>query len=663
MSRRLNLLNIWLIAGVGLSVVWSLVLSTLLSQLPLVGKLELRIQDTLLRLYKPSVLPKEILLVTIDRPIARPEHNFYADLVQGLIDKGAKVVVLNLPNSIRRPLDSRLENSLKQAIAKFSDQIVLVTYIKRRSHPLPAVLSVYHHLLPFDRQSIKPLIAPEQVHGFFESEVGVKDLSSPARQAHLAGDFHYVEDFHRTHQVKSVAAIALEKFSSHAANKALLQIIENEKTPPTKIAVNINFWGPAGTFPRLKISSICAAAAPLKRCSVTPTHQVTRQVRHKLVLLDLPKEYLTSLGVLSPFGDRMSVGEVQANLIASLMTNSYLKTTPQWFNHTVNALGAICLGLLVTAGIVERPTKSIRPKIWLFGGILGGYTGLSLLAAWQGSLVPLATPIVIWLGSGVLVAVCLQLAWKQHQLHQQRQALAERQAVLLQARKLLHRVVTDIHDGPLQELKLVMDGIELLAIDHPTVNPNPLLDKLEAVGRELRAQLGNTRLMAEKLEITPELEAGLERGMRQHLQQLVHKGELILSIRDNLHPLLEPESDSRWIDAREDIFRFFKEAIANVIYHAQPPNGFATEISVSLTQRGTQCTLLVENNAIQPAASPLESTNRRKLSGGYGTKLMATIAAELPGGHWERIPRADGGVQVRLIWTLDATARGKIKDR
>jgi len=663
MSRRWKILNIWLLAGMSLSVVWSLVLSVAFSRLPLVGKLELRIQDNLTRLHKRSVLPKEILLVTIDRSIPRPEHNFYAELVRGLIAKGAKVVVLNFPNSIRRPLDSRLENSLKQAIEKYSDQIVLVTYINRRSHPLPSVLSVYHHLLPFDRQSIKPLIAPEQVHGFFESEVGVKDLTSPARQAHLAGDFHYVEDFHRTHQVKSVAAIALEKFSSPLANPAIVQIIENENTPLTKIAININFWGPAGTFPRLKVSSICAPAAPLNRCSVTPAHQVTQQVRHKLVLIDLPKEYLTSLGVLSPFGERMSVGEVQANLIASLMTNSYLRTTPKWLNYTVNTLGAVCLGLLVTAGIVERPAQSIRSKIWLSGGILGGYTGLSLLAAWQGSIVPLATPILIWLGSGVLVAVCLQLVWKQHQLHQQRQALAKRQAVLLQARKLLHRVVTDIHDGPLQELKLVMDGIELLAINHPTVNPNPLLDKLEAVGRELRAQLGNTRLMAEKLAVTPELEAGLDRGMRQHLQQLVKSGELTLRIRDNLHPLLEPESDSSWLDAREDIFRFFKEAIANVICHAQPPNGFATEIVVGLNQRGTQCTLLIENNAIQPAASTLESTNRRKLSGGYGTKLMATIAAELPDGYWERIPRADGGMQVRLTWTLDTTARSKTKDR
>ncbi len=272
---------------------------------------------------------------------------------------------------------------------------------------------------------------------------------------------------------------------------------------------------------------------------------------------------------------------------------------------------------------------------------------------------PLAMPILTWVGSGASVAVCLLLWRKQQQLHQQRQALAERQAVLSQARKLLHRVATDIHDGPLQELKLVMDAIELLAINHPTVNSNPLLDRLEAVGRDLRAQLGNTRTMAEKLEITPELEAGLDRGIRQHLQQLVRKGELTLRIQDNLQHLLEPESDSSWIDAREDIFRFYKEAIANVIRHAQPPNGTATEITVSLAQQGIQCTLSVENDAIQPEPPTLESTSRRKHSGGYGTKLMATVAAELPGGHWKRIPLADGGMQVILTWTLEATTKSK----
>lgn len=96
-------------------------------------------------------------------------------------------------------------------------------------------------------------------------------------------------------------------------------------------------------------------------------------------------------------------------------------------------------------------------------------------------------PILTWFGTGASVAVCLLLWQKQHQLHQQQRTLAERQAILSQARRLLHRVATDIHDGPLQELKLVMDGIELLAIIHPTLNPNPLLDRLETVGRDLRS--------------------------------------------------------------------------------------------------------------------------------------------------------------------------------
>ncbi|WP_317110813.1 hypothetical protein [Chroococcidiopsis sp. SAG 2025] len=43
-------------------------------------------------------------------------------------------------------------------------------------------------------------------------------------------------------------------------------------------------------------------------------------------------------------------------------------------------------------------------------------------------------------------------------------------------------------------------------------------------------------------------------------------------------------------------------------------------------------------------------------------ELMATIAAELPDGYWECIPRADGGMQVRLVWTLHATPRNKTKD-
>lgn len=161
--------------------------------------------------------------------------------------------------------------------------------------------------------------------------------------------------------------------------------------------------------------------------------------------------------------------------------------------------------------------------------------------------------------------------------------------------------------------------------------------------------------MAEKLEITPELQAGLEKGIEQHLQQLIKTGELTLKVESCLQPLIESE-DSQWTDAREDIFCFFKEAISNVIRHAQPPNGTATKVTVSLSQLKTQCRLIIENDVTETLA--LESISRRHYRGGYSTKLTATIAEELPSGDWEQVP-SHGGMQVRLDWKLNVTAEDK----
>ena len=164
--------------------------------------------------------------------------------------------------------------------------------------------------------------------------------------------------------------------------------------------------------------------------------------------------------------------------------------------------------------------------------------------------------------------------------------------------------------------------------------------------------------MAEKLEITPQLQAGLDQGIEQHLQQLIKAGELTLKVESCLQPLIESE-DSQWMDAREDIYCFFKEAISNVIRHAQPPNGTATKLKVSLSQLETRCTLIIENDATDILA--LESLSRKRHSGGYGTKLMATIVEELPNGGWERVLLAHGGMQVKLAWKLDLTAEDEGK--
>jgi signal transduction histidine kinase len=48
--------------------------------------------------------------------------------------------------------------------------------------------------------------------------------------------------------------------------------------------------------------------------------------------------------------------------------------------------------------------------------------------------------------------------------------------------------------------------------------------------------------------------------------------------------LPEPELNSVWIEQREEIYRFFREALNNVIQHAQPPHGTATQVCISLRQ-------------------------------------------------------------------------------
>jgi signal transduction histidine kinase len=221
----------------------------------------------------------------------------------------------------------------------------------------------------------------------------------------------------------------------------------------------------------------------------------------------------------------------------------------------------------------------------ILGAILG-YCGLVLLAFEFQTFLPVMLPVVTWVSTSVSVTACLMLWQRQERFDQQRQALVEREAVLAQTRKLLSRVATDIHDGPLQELKLVMDRLEeletlvdpkLLRLHQRDPDSEFVLDTLIRVGRGIRDQLNNMHTIAQKQHnVSPELSAGLVVGIQERLQSLVATGELRLKVIPELQPLKEPRFDKTWIDAREDIFRFFKEAIHNVIHHAQSPYGNAT---------------------------------------------------------------------------------------
>lgn len=221
--------------------------------------------------------------------------------------------------------------------------------------------------------------------------------------------------------------------------------------------------------------------------------------------------------------------------------------------------------------------------------------------------------------------------------------MAEQEAILSRTRKILHRTASDIHDGALQDLKLVMDKIEL----EPDLDVDSILDKLTVLGQEIRDKLYNIRGLAEKMEVTPALRQGLDVGISTTLQDLVNSGKLTLTVITELQPLQEPEFNSVWIEHREEIYRFFREALNNVIQHAQPPHGTATQVCISLGQQGDRCTLAIANDS-----STIKPTTDERSKGGYGTKIMNAIAAELPDGAWEILTFSDGGVRVTLSWCL-----------
>ena len=651
--------------GVSLSIAWGFIYCAVFSNLPMIQRLELDLQDSLIRLHKPAPIPNEMLLLKINQAnmSGYDLHNlyklnsFYAALLKKLFEQGARVVVLNLPEQMKQYIDietnARLERPLREAIYQYTNQIVLVT----RPNNLPSgtsALNIYNNLLPFDDESASRTIPPEQIISYFRYTPNPQNLNSPARRADLFNRFSYEDDPdpNLRHRVKSVATLALEKFYRASDDHAALEKITQLHTLPP---VQINFWGPADTFPSLSFQLQCASSqVELDQCHGLFSPQSLQMLRGKLVLVDLPEGKASEdYRERSPYGE-LSIAEVEANLIASLVTHSFLTVAPNGSVYIITMVGLVVMSLHSTGRSSKSRSQLVyRPSLWLFLGVIGGYMALSLVCFWQGLMLPLSIPLIGWLSTGTGIATYVVL----RQSAQQQQKLAERQAALLQARKLLHRVATDIHDGPLQELKLVMDSLELLGINQPSPLTNQLLDRLEAIGLALRNQLTNTRTLAEKLEITPELEFGLAQGIHQWLQQLSSTGELNLVVREHLQPLQEPKFDSAWIDAREDIFRFFREAIANVIRHAQPPHGAATQVSIHLSQEGVWCSLVVSNDGTPieptvPSSTELNSTIRERKDSGYGTKLMATIAAQLPNGDWQRVPLKFGGMQVTLRWAM-----------
>jgi signal transduction histidine kinase len=645
----------------------SFFLSLFLSEISAVRYLEAWLQDRLMVWQSQTTLPtNEIVLVKIresDLLGSRGEQVRYAALAEHLLQKGAAVVVLNLLDNWTTDLSIDGDVPLQRVVEDYSDQVVLVTpTVQVNASTIPEIATYYHLLPPLVGNEMQSAYDVASIQGFFEFSNEAATVDSPARLAHTHSIFYYNDPTagQTVGEFKSAALLAIEKFRQQQhADFSPTQDWTFQKRWPMKI----HFFGDTNTSPGFMFEQVCL---PTKQgdCADVADPGVYDQIRNKIVILGFvaPEDNKkVILPVQSPFGRQMSGIEVQANILASLMTDTLYLVPPRGIVRGVIVAGAILISCLISLKFITPLSKQRQFVLFLGLTIAGVYSVFFVAFLSQKIWLPLALPTLTWLSTGLILWIWLVYQAQQTLITQQRYEIAqlksaESGAVILQTRKLLQRIASGIHEGPLQDLRLIMDKLEL----DLNTEPDLLVENLSGVGQAIRNYLQSIRNMADQLEVTPELRQGLANGIREYLKQLSDTGKLTLSVVQELQPLEEPSFDSQWIDAREDIFMFFREAIANIIAHAQPPHGNARQVIVRLFLQDAWCTLMIENDGSAIAESKSAILPYRR--GGYGTKMMETAARSLPDGHWRKTSLTTGGYRVELIWRQQFTSAGMYND-
>lgn len=336
--------------------------------------------------------------------------------------------------------------------------------------------------------------------------------------------------------------------------------------------------------------------------------------------------------------------EIQANIIHNLLTKSYYQVIPNWANLTIIVLGSMVFNLLIIIPNKNFQKDFSLAKFFLtYIGLFLIYLILFIIFLSINIFIPIIIPLLTWLLTGLPTFVCISYIRTQEGIKSREIEIinlkkVEKEAILINTRKILKRTARDIHDGALQQLKLVMDEIEL------SENPQLILTQLQELGIDIRNHLTEINSIASKLEINPFLDQNLSFGIKNYLNKLIQSKKLTLKVIDKIEIIEEPIANSIWLDMREDIYDFFKECINNLIDHAQPPNGNATQVEIILKQEGEKCKLIITNDG-----NCYDEKDNKK--GGFGTKMMAIIANDLPDGKFQVI-NDENNFKVELTWQL-----------
>jgi len=582
---------------------------------------------------RPQIPDPHVVVIGIDGDPSglgfRLERASYQDLTDTLLEAGAAVVVLNLPSSFLTPQrvgNENLDASLQELLVRHPERLVLATRISeslgQKEFP------IYNHFLTYTPDSFDPVVPPEFVQGFVQYQL---DDAGQVRMAQMRQNF-IRQDSKQKQVFASVEALALLKFRPPLAADLFRQggkpMFFNPLTPEPGIPV-------------VPIGEVCGGDL----CQLPAA--MREQIQGRLILVGFIGGYPETFPVRLVTGETVPAVVVQAQILSSMLQLQRYLVVP----GIGRGLLFIVLGVSTGMGVVAaRRGWHIGVGTLGLGGIYILWMLRQLLWGWQ--VWPLMIPGVVVTGTLVCTVLTLVLLKNRERLIIQQQELdrlrqAEQEAILDQARKLLYRVATDIHDQELQELKLAMDNIEVWQWQQAQGQPIPsgaydrLLEKLQNLGQGIRDQLNDVRTLADKLRISPILKEGLHEGIRAYVQECQASGSLTVPVQVEVEPLQE-SSRREWLDAREDIIRFLREALNNVIHHVQPPKGTASFVRVNLSQSGSRCCLRITNDGV---------TTRPARKGGSGTKAMNTIARDLPQGSWQR-RHEQGLVEVELCWQM-----------
>lgn len=621
---------------------WSFLYSLILSNIPLVNKLDLYFYDALAQRFPHQKISSEIVLLKIKEKDLREkgflnESVIYANLVTQILEKKASVVILNLlPNWVDNSEYTEISQPIKSLINNYPGQLVIVTQTKKIETYQKPEIKIYYNLIPFDSDG-NPQIEPETILGFFEYEIEAKkpiSLKSSGRKVSLLGDFIPSDDLTETKSFQSFALLGLNKYyqQQNYTNKQLPKINQ----------LQVNFLDH-----QLEFSHINSENGKIFN---------SNNLTNKIVLVgyqNLDKE--DSRLIKSPGNYEITDLDFQANIINNLIQNNYYYHVPDFLIVTITIIGVILVIIFLIKFEVSSNYKLSNKSYFLSLLLIFFYTILVIINWNLRLILPLAAPIIIWLLTATSLKLYLFFGLQKYLIQQQQAELyrlqsIERKAIISYSQKLLHRIAVSIHDGPLQQLKTIMDNLELIQMRQPNLDElDQVLDQLESLGKEIRINLDSSNKLS--FEITPELREGLDKGIKRKLTQLIKNKQLILQVNTNIHRLEESELNSFWLESREDIFHFFCEAINNVIKHAQPPNGNASYLIVNLSQKQTQAKLEIINNGAE-----ITTDNNPRIKGGYGTKLISAIASELPQGSYQ-IESSNNIYSVSLTWTMNFSPR------